>query len=85
MCLAIPGKLIQINSAIDPAFRTGIVSFNGVNREVNLSMLPEAVENDYVLVHVGLALSIIDEAEADKIKETLDQAELEDWGEGKRD
>ena len=55
MCLAIPGKLIQINETEDPVFRSGIVSFGGVNKEVNLSMIPEVNLGDYVLVHVGIA------------------------------
>ncbi len=76
MCLAIPGKLIEVDTSMDPAFRTGMVSFEGITRRVNLSMVPEAVKNDYVLVHVGVALSVIDEAEAGKIFENLKKAEI---------
>lgn len=75
MCLAIPGKLIQVDTSIDPAFRTGTVSFEGITRKVNLSMVPEAKENDYLLVHVGVALNIVDEEEAAKIFETVRKAE----------
>ena len=64
MCLAIPGKIIELDEYADPAFRTGKVSFEGIIRVVNLSMVPSAGLNDYVLVHVGVALEIIDEQEA---------------------
>ena len=74
MCLAIPGKLTHVNLDIDSAFRTGTVSFDGITREVNLSMVPQARENDYVLVHVGVALNVVDEDEANKIREVLQQA-----------
>ncbi len=67
MCLAIPGKIIQLDESIDPAFRTGKVSFEGIIRTVNFSMVPEAKVNDYVLVHVGVALNTIDEDEAQKV------------------
>lgn len=63
MCLAIPGKLISI-TALDDTFRRGKVSFGGIIKEVNLCMLPEAEVNDYVLVHVGVAISRVDEEEA---------------------
>lgn len=63
MCLAIPGKLISITS-LDDTFRRGKVSFGGIIKEVNLCMLPDAVVNDYVLVHVGVAISKVDEEEA---------------------
>jgi hydrogenase expression/formation protein HypC len=64
MCLAIPGKLISITGELDETFRKGKVSFEGILREVNLSMVPEAKIGDYVLVHVGVAISIVDEEEA---------------------
>lgn len=66
MCLAIPGKIIEIQQDIDPAFRTGKVSFEGISRKVNLSMVPHAEIGDYVLVHVGVALNTINEEEAKK-------------------
>ncbi len=69
MCLAIPGKILSISQGDDPLFRTGRVSFDGVVREVNLAAVPEAIEDDYVLVHVGMALSVIDEEEAQKTLE----------------
>ncbi len=71
MCLAIPGKLVSITSQPDETFRSGKVSFEGILREVNLSMIPEAKEGDYVLVHVGVAISVVDEEEAMKTFEYL--------------
>jgi hydrogenase expression/formation protein HypC len=73
MCLAVPGIITQINETGDALFRNAIVSFGGVTKEVSLAMLPEAVLNDYVLVHVGVALSIIDEEEAKETIEDLRQ------------
>jgi hydrogenase expression/formation protein HypC len=64
MCLAIPGKIIEIEPSDDEVFRSGKVSFDGIHRNVNLSMVPEARVGDYVLVHVGVALQRIDEEEA---------------------
>jgi hydrogenase expression/formation protein HypC len=64
MCLAIPGKLVSITEQLDDTFRRGKVSFGGIIKEVNLCMLPDAQINDYVLVHVGVAISKIDEEEA---------------------
>lgn len=64
MCLAIPGKIISITDKPDETFRFGKVTFGGITKEVNLSMVPEARLDDYVLVHVGVAISIVDEAEA---------------------
>jgi hydrogenase expression/formation protein HypC len=64
MCLAIPGKIISITNQLDETFRQGKVSFGGITKEVNLCMVPEAQINDYVLVHVGVAIGIIDEEEA---------------------
>lgn len=64
MCLAIPGKITAINHQLDETFRTGSVSFAGIVKEVNLMMVPEAKIGDFVLVHVGVAISIVDEEEA---------------------
>jgi hydrogenase expression/formation protein HypC len=66
MCLAVPGKIISIQSSEDLLFKSAHVSFDGVVREVNLAAVPEAQVGDYVLVHVGMALSVIDEEEAEK-------------------
>lgn len=64
MCLAIPGKLLSITAQLDETFRQGRVSFGGITKEINLSMVPEAKVGDYVLVHVGVAIGIVDEEEA---------------------
>jgi hydrogenase expression/formation protein HypC len=64
MCLAIPGKIISIAGQSDGVFRIGKVAFYGIIKEVNLCMVPEAVIGNYVLVHVGVAISIVDEHEA---------------------
>jgi hydrogenase expression/formation protein HypC len=73
MCLAIPGKIVSITSQLDETFRRGNVSFGGIIKEVNLCMLPEAGIGDYVLVHVGVAISLIDEEEAEKTFSYLQQ------------
>ncbi|MGB7414159.1 MAG: HypC/HybG/HupF family hydrogenase formation chaperone [Thermosynechococcaceae cyanobacterium] len=69
MCLAVPGKIVSITESEDPLLRTGKVSFGGVCKEVSLAYVPEADIGDYVIVHVGFALSIVDHEEA---KITLD-------------
>ena len=66
MCLAIPGKVLSITNSDEGVMRTGKVSFGGITKETNLYLVPEAKEGDYVLVHVGVALSIVDEEEAHK-------------------
>ena len=70
MCLAIPGQLLEIRGD-DPLMRTGRVSFSGIIKEVHLACTPEARVHDYVLVHVGFAISVIDEPEAAKLVRTL--------------
>jgi hydrogenase expression/formation protein HypC len=71
MCLAVPGKIISIDNQIDEIFRMAKVSFDGIVKEVNLAMVPDAVIGDYVLVHVGSAISIVDEEEARATMEIL--------------
>ncbi len=71
MCLAIPGKLVSIEQGADPVLRSGKVDFAGVKKEISLAFTPEAALGDYVLVHVGFALSVVDEAEARQIFEDL--------------
>ena len=73
MCLSIPGKLIAITSQLDETFRVGKVSFDGIIKEVSLTLVPEANIGDYVLVHVGAAISTIDEDEAKKTFDLLKQ------------
>lgn len=73
MCLSIPGKLIEITAVLDDTFRTGKVSFDGILKEVSLTLVPEAKVGDYVMVHVGAAISTVDEEEAKKTFELLKQ------------
>jgi hydrogenase expression/formation protein HypC len=61
MCLAVPGQVMTIE---DDPLRTGTVSFAGVTKSVSLAMVPEAQVGDYVIVHVGFAISRLDEAAA---------------------
>jgi hydrogenase expression/formation protein HypC len=62
MCLGVPGKIVDIYDSGD--LRMGKVSFGGVIKEVCLAYVPEARVGDYTVIHVGFALSILDEAEA---------------------
>ena len=62
MCLGIPGQIIETNDA--PLMRMGKVDFGGIVREVCLAYVPEAEVGDYVIVHVGFAISQLDEQEA---------------------
>jgi hydrogenase expression/formation protein HypC len=71
MCLSIPGKLTTISEELDETFRIGKVSFGGILRDVNLSMVPQAKVGDYVLVHVGVAIGMVDEDEAQKTFEYI--------------
>jgi hydrogenase expression/formation protein HypC len=70
MCLAVPGKLISVSG--EDLNRLGRVSFSGVVKEVSLAYVPEANVGDYVIVHVGFALSVVDEAEAQRVFEYLE-------------
>jgi hydrogenase expression/formation protein HypC len=76
MCLAIPGKVLSVDEG--PG-RLAKVQFGGIVRTVSLDLVPEAGLGDYVLVHVGFAISKIDEEEARKTMEALEQlADLQD-------
>ncbi len=72
MCLAVPGRIVSIEQG-DPMLRQGRVSFGGIVKDVSLSLVPEAGVGDYVLIHVGLALSVIDEEEAIRVFDILKQ------------
>jgi hydrogenase expression/formation protein HypC len=72
MCLAIPGKIESI-SGDDPLTRMGRVNFGGVLKAASLACVPEARIGDYVIVHAGFALSKVDEDEAQKVFEYLEQ------------
>ncbi len=73
MCLAIPGKILEIDAQIDNLFRTAKVSFGGIKKDINLCMIPDAKVGDFVLVHVGVAISKVDEEEAVKVFDYLKQ------------
>ena len=81
MCLAVPGKILSISGS-DPLSTVGRGSFGGIIKEVNLAYVPEAQVGDYAIVHVGFAISVLDEAEAQRVFEYLDAmgelAELEE-------
>ncbi len=69
MCLAIPGKIISVQG--EELNRTGRVDFSGVIKDVNLSFVPEALLGDYVIVHVGFAISKVDQEAAAQVFEYL--------------
>ncbi len=64
MCLAVPAKIVSLNANVDDLLRTGNVDFSGVQKEISLAYVPEAQIGDYVIVHAGFALSVLDENEA---------------------
>lgn len=79
MCLAVPGKIVSVQEEAGAFARVGRVDFGGIVRDVNLSFVPEAGQGDYVVVHVGVALSKMDEAEANQVFRYLQQmGELEE-------
>lgn len=65
MCLAVPGKIIEIDNSSDLE-RSGIINFGTLNKKANLAFVPEAKVGDYVLIHAGIAISIIQEEEANQ-------------------
>jgi len=76
MCLAIPGKLVSI-SAADGGLPFGKIDFDGISKQACLAYVPEAKIGDYVIVHAGFAISVLDEQEARQTfqyLEELDQA-----------
>jgi len=78
MCLGVPGKVLSIED--DPSgLRLGRVSFGGIAKQVCLAYTPEARVGDYVVVHVGFAISRIDEVEAGRVFELL--REMDELGE----
>ncbi|HAS46676.1 MAG TPA: HypC/HybG/HupF family hydrogenase formation chaperone [Microscillaceae bacterium] len=86
MCLAIPGKIKSIESQYDGLVRMAKVSFGGIVKEASLEMLPNAEVGHYVLVHVGVAISIVNEEEAqntfkylEEIGEIEELEELKDY------
>ena len=72
MCLAVPGRVLSVEDG-DLAFRTGNVDFCGVRKTVNLAFTPEVAVGDFVLVHVGFAISKVDREEAARTYQYLAQ------------
>ncbi len=68
MCIAIPGKLIKKEED------KGIVDLGGITKEISLAFIPQAVENDWILIHTGFGLEIISEIEAQQTIEILQEA-----------
>lgn len=75
MCLAVPGKIVGIVGD-DPLMRSGKISFGGIVKEVSLAYVPEAKIGDYAIVHVGFAISLVDEQEAQQTLEDLKELNL---------
>ena len=83
MCLAIPGKVLEIDRTLVPVM--GTVSFGGIQKKVCLEWIPEVVVGEYVIVHVGFAISRMDEEVALETLDMLNQigvdlSELDDSG-----
>jgi hydrogenase expression/formation protein HypC len=77
MCLAVPGELLSIEGD-DPLARQGRVSFAGLVKSANLAYVPEAKVGDYVLVHAGFAITVIDAEEALRTLAYLAEFDLEE-------
>jgi hydrogenase expression/formation protein HypC len=71
MCLAVPGRIVNVEDQGE--CRIGQIQFGGVTRHAYLDFVPEATIGDYVLVHVGFALSKVDPEEAQRIFELIDE------------
>jgi len=80
MCLGVPGKIVKI-SEVEGGITMGMVEFGGISKEVCLSYVPDAKVGDYVIVHVGFAISKVDEQEARQVFDYLKQIdELNELG-----
>ena len=78
MCLAVPGELVSIEEHTDPLWRTGEVRFGGVLRQVSLACVPEARLGDQLLVHVGMALTVLAPESESETESEIEQAEHEE-------
>jgi len=76
MCLAVPGQILSISNE-DELFPMGNINFSGIQKNISLAYLPEASINDYVIVHAGFAIAIIDEQEAQESLQAF--ADLKDF------
>lgn len=73
MCLGVPGRIVELKGGT-PCF--GVVAFASIEREVCLAYVPEASVGDYVIVHVGFAISVVDAEEAERTLNLLEQLEV---------
>jgi len=81
VCLALPGEVLALEPVAGSWRRAARVRFGGVVKQVDVSLVPEAREGDYVLVHVGVALAVVDEAEARRVFEAIrEMGGLEELG-----
>jgi len=76
MCLAVPGKIATVFVEEHLGLRRGKVDFGGIRKEVCLDYTPEAQVGDYVMVHVGFALSVVNEEEANRVFDALRELDL---------
>ena len=74
MCLAVPGKILDVDQQVNN--RMGTIQFGGITRQAYLDFVPEANVGDYVIVHVGFAISRVDAEEAKRTYEILEQMGL---------
>ena len=72
MCLAVPGRVLRVEES-EPGLAMGAVSFAGITKEVCLAFVPDAKPGDYVLVHVGFAISRVSEEEAQQVFRLLEE------------
>lgn len=77
MCLSVPARLVEISDSPDALNRIGKASLGGVLKEISLAYVPEVKVGDYVLVHVGFAISVIDEQEARFVFDYLERTRAE--------
>ena len=77
MCLSVPAQLVEISEAADALSRVGKASLGGVLKEISLAYVPEVKVGEYVLVHVGFAISVIDAQEAQFVFDYLEQTRAE--------
>lgn len=79
MCLAVPGRILDI-SGEDPILRIGQVDFGGLVKEIHLAYTPEAEIGDHVLIHAGFSISVLDEEEARRVFDALQEMETLEAG-----
>ena len=72
MCLAIPGRIVSL-AGQEPLLRTGRVDFGGIVKEVSLAFVPDAAMGQFVLVHAGVAISVLDAEAANETLQLIDQ------------